>query len=122
MCPGSPPKCQQTIALPPIFATGYVIELQLSNSDAAGFTLSYGPAWVGVLGGDSQYIGEATVGPIITSPPGPRLSTYRIDASNIIWTYPNASLTFDMTGHLPAAHQVVTIAAVIHGYHEQLVK
>jgi hypothetical protein len=116
------PPAQQAIALPRIFATGDVIELQLSNSDAQGIMQAFGPVRVGILGGDKQYIGEATAGPVMLNLGSPRLSTYRIDAGNIIWTYPNTSLTLDMTGHQPQAGQVVTVAAVVHGYHEQLLK
>jgi hypothetical protein len=122
----------QTVTLPKIFGTGYTVDVQVSNSDATGSAaFAFGTARVDIFGGGVPgtlgvpplYIGEATVGPMPPAPLGaPRESTYHIDASRIRWTYANTSLTFDMTGHLPALHQVVAVGVVVHGYHDQLLK
>jgi hypothetical protein len=125
---------QQTLNFPQIYDVGEVVELQLTNSGANN--QAYVPAQVRVIalypGADERasVIGEATVGGLF-GPAGAglswsalphtgyvRSSTYAIDSSDYMFNLPPNSLTLDIGGTTLATTQTVTVAVVLHGYHE----
>jgi len=118
----------QTIDLPPIFAAGDLVELELTNGVVAFGPNTAPPAQIQILTVDqtsqssfARCIGEATVGPVDVNPGvgagSPRVASYRIDISDLSSNY---GVILDMTAKPPVAGQVVTAAVVLHGYHEPL--
>jgi len=128
---------QRTIALPTIIDVGEVIELQLTNQGLTA-NRTYPPAQIKVLAEypasyeQASVIGEATVGGMLSGAGAGlewnngltsgyvRVSTYALDSSDYIFNFPPNSLTLDITDTALAMDQAVTVALVLHGYHEPI--